>query len=404
MRHTPFFACSMALLLALAGHANGESVMDMAFPIEINPNGISDYAPVWAETQIAQVWNDYELIEDKYIVALHFTRWNLDGKELKESLRLISGETNMNFPGAFNAAAIWNGSEYAIAWAEGGEDLDSICFLRISQSGEKLAPTAVLRDPEARGLTKNLHIIWTGNGYSLTWETDQNPRVYLARIDSSGTQSEKPICLTTLTGYPESMVWAKNHCIVWNGNGYGFAWENYKDDSLYFSRFNAQGVELGEDQRIDARDRYSIKPVLAWSGKEYAVLWIGWNLGKAEDHRLYFTTIQSSGSLTGKPIILASDKNYIDDFKPFWDGEAFGLVWEQGKQNIMKGYFNRLDTSGKALISPVSILDSEWSSILSLEWTGKSNLVIWKKSAQQIGHDTVYLRFLDREGKRIEHK
>ena len=233
---------------------------------------------------------------------------------------------------------VWNGTEYGLAWQEGGGTYE-IFFARLDANGNKLGDNVQVTED----LDQSWHasLVWADTQYGIAWGNGFE-EIFFARLDASGNKLGSDIRIVQSS-------YAMDPSLVWNGAGYGLAWEDERDGhgEIYFARLNPWGRKIGEDVRV-SQATYPNGPSLVWTGTGYGVVWREWSCGGDE---IRFARLDASGNKLN-PEVEVKHACYLLHPSLAWNGSQYGVVWEDACDspgNDMDVYFTRLDSTGDTL-------------------------------------------------------
>jgi uncharacterized membrane protein len=179
-----------------------------------------------------------------------------------------------------------------------------------------------------------------------------------------------------------------NPSLVWTGEVYGVAWQDYRDSNweIYFSRINAEGFEMSTDVRVTDASLESVFPTLVWNGREYGLAWQDSRVGNQE---IYFTRLTSVGVKLGSDVRVTAAAGGSASPSLAWTGSEYGVVWQDYRDSNWEIYFTRLTATGEEVGTDVRITAAlQASNSPSLVWTSDGYGVAWVDNRD--GNDEIY--------------
>ena len=378
-----------------------------------DPGGSGRPSLAWTGSEYAVAWEDDQ--DGTYEVFL--ARLDALGDEIGSELQLTDSENNRG-----NPSLVWNGDGYALAWWDGRHGDSEIYFGRVAccDDADQDGYTECAGDPndadpavnpdaqetcdgrddngngavdegcdgdcdaaeESSGdvrVTDDSAIsilpaaVWNGGGYGVAWEDsrDGSRDIYFAALDPAGGRLDADLAITSDAGNSEDPD------LVWTGDGYGVVWKDDRDgnEEVYFARLDASGAKVSGDMRISYDPGASHQPDLAWNGSEFAVVWEDDRNG---DWDLYFARVDASGNKIGGDVrVMAGSFGSLEP-QLVWTGTEYGMTWRDIRDGNWEVYFTRFDVNGVLLGGDIRITnDTGYSSGLALVWTGSEYAVAW---------------------------
>jgi len=199
------------------------------------------------------VWNGdgYGVLWHRF--SVHYLRLDSSGDVISE--KTLNGGT----------CWAWNGTEYAMVWAEEG----AIRFARLDLAGERLAEDVVVGPGD--NMT-DCSMLWTGSRYAAVWTTRENDvkDVFLAILDADG------VAQAPLIRVPDAAPGdAYTPSVTFTGTEYGVAFTDERSgfSKVHLARFDETGTKLGPDVEVSVGSPYlSRYPSVFWTGIEYGVV------------------------------------------------------------------------------------------------------------------------------------
>jgi len=178
---------------------------------------------------------------------------------------------------------------------------------------------------------------------------------------------------------------------VWTGSEYGISWVSEPADNygIYFTRLNAEGERLSDNNRINNGRDFVGNPTVAWnhSNREYGVVWASLSSSDDNDKAIRFTTVNEQGVRSGDVISL-EEEGYLLEPTLVWNETVarYGVSWSFESAQFARDRqisFLQLERNGNKF-GEDSIIGS--GAVLSMLWTGEEYVVHgWMKIE---GHTT----------------
>jgi len=152
---------------------------------------------------------------------------------------------------------IWNGSGYAVAWAEG---TPSARFVRFDTSGLPVGSETIVSGSSANLVQPGL--AWNGSGYAMVWSEGQNPSVRFQLLTTTGATSGMALRIS-----PQATNSLTSLEMVYAATQYAFVW--VADDALMFGRVDTAGAALGTNLAITSQLLGDPGHSLLWDGTNF---------------------------------------------------------------------------------------------------------------------------------------
>ena len=151
--------------------------------------------------------------------------------------------------------------------------------------------------------------------------------------------------------------------LVFTGDRFGIAWSDRRDArgavsnyEIYFNLLNPDGTKRMPDLRLSHADGFSIGESLAWTGKEFVVLWQDDGQGVSQKNVLYGQRIDVDGALIGGNVKLIDDGGTGQFAPAIAAGErSLGVTWARGDAGSHQLMFAPFDHELKPLAKPVAL-------------------------------------------------
>ena len=355
-------------------HILGDDINMSSSPgISLNPSLVftgSDYAVIWDD--------DRDGDEEIY-----FSRFSEDGTRIGPNLRVTDA------PGiSMEGSLVFTGSEFALAWSDErdhiGEEFD-LYFARISMDSEKIGNDLKITVEPAGFYALNASLVFADSEYGVAWHDDHegNYEIYFTRVSLEGSVQGDLVRISDVPA--DSMV----PSLVLADNEYGVAWFDCRDDEeeleVYFARIAMDGAKIGLDTRISEMPARSTWPSLVFTGSEYAVTWHDYRHGEASD--IYFSRVSAEGVTIGdNQRITTSESTKSAYARLVFSGSEFGITWTEtwpdGSEERFENYFTRISMEGEKMGENLMVKSdrcvSGYYSMTSLLFNGSDYAIAWE--------------------------
>jgi hypothetical protein len=322
-------------------------------------------ALVWNGAGYGLVWND---ARDGNL-EIYFSRLDPYGETVIGEVRVTDAPVD-----SFEPSLVWTGGEYAVGWCDNRTGSPEAYFSRLDASGAMLGGEVVLGSCRTNG---NASVAWNGFEYAVAW-VDAASEIRLARLDDEGVVVGTDIRLSDGGGT------ARAPFLAWSGAEYGVAWQD-RDGlgqiQIFFTRVSAAGVEVGGENAITMTSTPSRKASLAWTGSGYGVAYAE---GSGDSRHVLLARLDASGGLVGSPEQV-TDAQAASGDRPIvaWTGDEYGLVWRDTRDGNDEVYFARVDAAGDEIGAEMRLTDSGADSVTpTLGWTGTEYGLAWSENPE----------------------
>lgn len=243
---------------------------------------------------------------------------------------------------------VWNGNGTGVSWS-GAEDphgdrsmVGDFLLLnlvnRLVDAREFDSREAQCEDSDSR---RCVSMVWTGAGYGVTWQAraDDNAEIFFARLDDEGRRSGPVTRLTSSAGSSIRPV------IAWNGSDYGVVWQDNRTglDEIYYVRISAEGEKLTDDMRLTDPPGVGRWPFLVWTGSRFAVFaTYSTDIGTGVIGEL----LDRSGERAVTVFPVTDPPASGERPSAVWTGSGFGVAWSDGRDRFgPEIYFARIGCS-----------------------------------------------------------
>jgi hypothetical protein len=211
-----------------------------------------------------------------------------------------------------------------------------------------------------------------------TGQISATDSLYLSRLDANGLQTGDQQRLTLVAAD------AFGGPILWIGDRYGVAWSDRRDQragvanyEVYFNLVGPGGSKIGPDVRVTDREGFSENPAIAWTGRDFVVVWQDDGMNDAGTNELYARRMNLDGELIGNPVKLSSGTTAGDESPAIaWSGRTLGVAWTQGDASTHRIMFRTFDQRLSPMSDPVELTSASISGVYPT--------IIWNQSAYVI--------------------
>jgi hypothetical protein len=288
-------------------------------------------------------------------------------------------------------AVAYNGSEYAVVWAQTTNGGSHIWGARLSRNGTLLTPNPVSITLSVGGTQSQPDIAWNGTNYLLVWTHDSG-----AESDIKGCRLRSD--LSSVEAVPITICSAVEKqarpCVASGGGAFLVAWEDsrnaispYYYTDIYGALVSSGGSVTPLAAAISLGSANQLKPRAASEGSAYLVVWEDYRDGYS---RVYGTKVTSAGAVQHTSGIAFPQTSYIET-KPqvcFGGGNYF-VVWSDWYS--ITGC--RVSTTGTVIdAAGVSVSGGSVKYCPGVCWDGSAYRVVWEdyRSAFQGNADVYY--------------
>jgi hypothetical protein len=144
---------------------------------------------------------------------IYFRRISGAGVPIGSEVRVTNSVGTSSVP-----SLVWDGSEYGVSWLDNRDGNYQIYFALISNSGALIATDIRITNSSSNSMYPSL--VWAEREYGVAWQDDRdgNTEIYFNRISELGALITSDLRVTNDIGTSEVPA------IVWTGNGYGISW------------------------------------------------------------------------------------------------------------------------------------------------------------------------------------
>jgi len=284
----------------------------------VDAAGTSGYATaVWNGGTVAVVWEDFR----NGNTEIYFARYGVDGARVGAEVRVTDTAAE-----SYDPSIVWTGSEYGVAYDEGGPTAGEVILLRVAADGSVVS--AGLRSSDPRRSAR-ASVAWDGGEYGVAWEDGRSGRnkAYFGLVGNDGAADGPEIALNVAPGESLGMS------LVWNGSEYGLAWEDTRSgtSAIYFTRLDGIGSRLMPDTQVSSGSGAAHAASLIWTGREYGLAW-------EQAHAVRFARLDAGGAVVAGPRTISGPDADADAPSLAWNGTAFAVAWEDGRHGDAEIY------------------------------------------------------------------
>lgn len=239
-------------------------------------------------------------------------------------------------------ALCWNGSDFGLAWMMEVHDSGNpgnilykkIWFRKVASSGSPYGEFVQITSSES-AYAEYPSIVWNGAGYGLAWQDNRNGNyaIFFARLNSTGDLiSGSEIRVTSAAGDSQRPI------LIWNGSSYGLAWHDNRSGryQIYLALISQAGNKTSSDIQISQSPQDALYPSLAWAGDKWALAW----QDKRDDNCDVFMTYASkTGSKldTDHQISFSDTPNWQPGPCLVWNGTKCVLIYNENEGQDQDG-------------------------------------------------------------------
>jgi len=232
-------------------------------------------------------------------------RIDASGNQLDEDAIAISTSAGSQ---EYPAVAFDNDSIYLVVWHDdrSGSSYD-IFGARVSTSGNVLDAPGISIST-ATGRQRFPSVAFDGTNFLVVWADERDGS---STDDIYGTLVEPDGNVISPSGnvIADDANWQDNPSVAFDGTNYLVVWDDYGsgtfDEDIYGVRVNQSGNPIdGSSIAISTADEGQYRPVVAFDGTNYLVVWFDRRISNASD--IYGTRVNQSGAVldaSGIPII-----------------------------------------------------------------------------------------------------
>jgi len=228
------------------------------------------------------------------------------GKQLNEDAIAISTSTGSQL---YPAAAFDNDSTFLVVWQDDRSGSQSDIYgARVSTSGNVLDPPGIAIST-ATGRQQFPSVASDGTNFLVIWGDERGGSVSTDDIYGTLVQPNGNVLSPSGNVIADDANWQDNPSVAFDGTNYMVVWDDYGsgtfDEDIYGVRVNQSGNPIDASSiAISTADNGQYRPVVAFDGTNYLVVWFDKRTNNASD--IYGTRVDQSGTVldaSGSPII-----------------------------------------------------------------------------------------------------
>jgi hypothetical protein len=315
----------------------------------IDPGGIvvsCNPGPKWYPsaafdgTNYLVVWQDHRNGLDYDIYAARVDRFGmiLD----PSSIPICTEPGDQMFP-----SVAFDGANYLVVWFdERMPDLHKTFGTRVSQSGEVLDPSGICISPSGYCEEYSPRVVFGQSKYLVVWNCCWGHSGACVSVDGAVLDTGR-VSLPKMDWFDPTGLsfYGTNYLVVWE---YGSGSPGREKD-IYGARFDTSAILLDSIPiPICTLAAVQRNPSVAFDGRNHLVVWEDARNGSEYD--IYGARVETSGIVLetlGIPICTASG-NQSQPSAAF-DGLNYFVVWEDWRDDLLRIFGTRMDTSGLVL-------------------------------------------------------
>jgi len=170
--------------------------------------------------------------------------------------------------------------------------------------------------------------------------------------------------------------------LAWSGTEYAAVWLSmFGGDSsmrVLMARVGADGAVTGTESQVTDETTLMLGPAIAWTGSEYGVGWSDYRVSSS-DSEIYLARFQPGGTKIGADVHVpfTGDNEKLADLA--WSGSEYGLLWHEYVSGPPDLHFTRLAADGSIVGTTLAVTETDSFSALSrsLVWTGSEYGTAW---------------------------
>lgn len=239
-------------------------------------------------------------------------------------------------------------------------------------------------------------VVWNGY-FGVAWVRGNDIR--FARLDENGNVVSGPATVytspVTLWGEDLHLVYGENKWLI------AFAQRIGGQPKIYLLTLNPGGSPIGSAQQITTGSNYYHSPDIAWSGNEFGLAYVKETGGSGLTFTAEFQLLNNSGNKIGAPVAITSGTGYLSDINVCWSGKFFAVSWIGGNDKIL---LQRFRTSGAKKGGIVTVFNSNNSNgpggLKMITRDAKAYAIVFSWRSNSNPSQQVYFMRLRRNGKR----
>jgi len=326
----------------------------------------------------------------------------------------------------------WANEAFAISWWDMRGRYPSVHVTRVDPMGTRRSPERMLphegvsRDQTIAADSEEAHLVWMDEGAVMSKRIglEEKPAVKIAvKSDAAAAGPWGAVAWTSkgnLLFRCDGMLPAPDRdgdreepmpvlihqggiedpAVAWSGKHYAVVWSSSVKGGrqIMMQRVSNKGTLLGDKVKVSATAGISRKPVVVWTGREFAVSWT--NAAPADQnprdrYRIFFALLPALGG--GPRLTRQLEFNgSADEVALESTGSEFGVAWVGSKEPMGSAvYFGRLSADGKPVGKIVRVSDDKPLTCgrPAIAWGGGGFGIVWHDDREAAGSE-IFFSFL----------
>jgi hypothetical protein len=230
---------------------------DAMLPRDAPADALSSYRPVVAGSPggFGVAWTDYAAGTPSVL----FQMLDGTGTPISDKVLISSGASI-----AIAHSMVWNGTDFALVYAEGGHS-----FVRIKESGQRVAPAKKIDTDNA-----TIQLIPAGTGYGVVRRSMGS--IKFAKLDASASQILNDQILFSASGVFDQISIYGSPKMAFGDGHFGIAWAVQKSSSLkggpiHFARVTQAGAMVGTPLVLEGGSHSFLS--VGYGNGHFAITW-----------------------------------------------------------------------------------------------------------------------------------
>jgi hypothetical protein len=299
-------------------------------------------------------------------------------------------ETLTQGEGPSGPAVAFDGEQYLVVWADSRREVPILMGARVRKDGTLLDPAGFIVAeplPESREFVNGSApaVAYDGTRFIVLWQgREDNRGVFASRVTREGRSLDPegiplPSILSSQGVTPDIACDGRGTCLAVRKEGTEEEEPPPGEIDVLGGVLLRDGAVVGDAFRIGGRDKRPREQAVAWSGREFLVVWQDLLPGEGEDD-IYGARVTREGTVLdpeGFPISTAPGGQVTPDVA--WTGSQFLVVWEDRRADEGDIFGARVTREGTVLDPegfPISAAPTEQSQPRVASGSG-TTLVVW---------------------------
>ncbi len=325
----------------------------------------------------------------------------------------------------------WTGDAFSVAWWDLRGRFPEVHTVRLDRSGTRRSPAKKMPNT---GRARHQSIAWDGKEVHLVWRDDTN--IMSARL---GSAEDAPKVLFENGAMPTAGAWGaaawidkgnlyfrsdgminpeaeentqpepaiiatggiEDPKIAYNGTFYAVVWSASKKGGreILLQRVSLKGRKLGKPVHVSATAGVSRKPIITWTGKDFAVAWTNaapTGQNPRDRFRVFFAVVPDVGDMPSMTRQLKFSGS-ADQVALAATGKEFGLAWVGSRKPVGTAvYLQRIGLDGNPIDETMEVTDGVPLTCgrPDLAWAGDGYGVVWHDDRAKTGAE-VFFAFVE---------